>query len=305
MMPSELTDRINQLKTERKAVILAHNYTRGEVQDIADYVGDSLGLSQTAASTDAEVIVFCGVHFMAETAAILSPDKRVIMPDHHAGCPMADMVTPRELAELKKQHPEAIVVTYVNSTVEIKAMTDLCCTSANAVEVVRAIPDNQEVIFVPDRNLGSYVATQLGRKLILWNGFCPTHERIFPEHVELEKEKHPEALFVAHPECRPAVLEMADHIASTTGILRYCHENPATEFIIGTEIGLLHRLRIENPGKKFYPASPVSDCPNMKLITLEKIAWCLEDLSGEIKVPEETARAARRPIERMLEVTGA
>ena len=268
-------------RSERNAVILAHNYQTAEVQDVADFVGDSLGLSRTAADTSADCIVFCGVHFMAETAAILAPAKKVYMPDTHAGCPMADMVTERELARMKEKHPQAIVITYVNSSAAIKAMSDVCCTSANAVEVVRAVAEGREVIFVPERNLGSYGASQLDRELSLWPGFCPTHERILPEHVAAQRRAHPDAALVVHPECRPAVVAMADKVASTTGILHFCAESEAREFIIGTEIGLLHRLRKESPEKEFHPASKVADCPNMKLTTLEKIAWCLEDLTGE------------------------
>lgn len=296
-------DRIAHLKQERNAVILAHNYTHGDVQDIADFTGDSLGLSQKAASTDADIIVFCGVHFMAETAAILSPQKRVFMPDGNAGCPMANMVTPRELAEMKAEHPDAIVVTYVNSSAAIKAMSDVCCTSANALDIVRCIPEDRKVLFVPDRNLGHYVARTLNRNIILWNGFCPTHERMLPEQVLAIKAEHPDALFVAHPECRPQVLDLADAVASTTGMLAYCAKSDAREFIIGTELGLLHRLKKDNPGKSFYLASPIADCPNMKLATLAKIRWCLEDLSGEVRVAEDIAKQARKPIERMLDVT--
>ena len=292
---------IAQLKRMRNAIVLAHNYTLGEVQDIADFSGDSLGLSRRAASTDADIIVFCGVHFMAETAAILSPHKKVLMPDSNAGCPMANMVTPRELAEMKAQHPDAIVVTYVNSSAAIKAMSDICCTSSNALDIVRRIPEDREILFVPDRILGHYTGKMLNRDIILWKGFCPTHERILPEHVAAVQQEHPEALFVAHPECRPQVLDMADAVASTTGMLDFCAQNPAREFIIGTEIGLLHRLRADNPDKIFYPASTIADCPNMKLATLTKLKWCLEELSGEIVVDAAIAEQARKPIERMLD----
>lgn len=303
-MSADMLARIAELKEMRRAVILAHNYQIGAIQDLADYTGDSLGLSRQAARTDADIIVFCGVHFMAETAAILAPEKKVYMPDRHAGCPMADMVTERELAALKAAHPGAAVVTYVNSSAAIKAMSDICCTSANAVEVVRQVPAAQEILFVPDRNLGHYCSLQTGRELVLWRGFCPTHERILPEHVAATRAAHPEAMLVVHPECRPAVVDMADAVASTTGILRICAEGAGREYIVGTEIGLLHRLQQENPEKVFYPASPVADCPNMKLSTVEKLVWCLEDLSGEVTVPDAVARAARAPIERMLEVTG-
>ena len=294
-------EHISRLKREKNAIILAHNYARGEVQDIADFTGDSLGLSQKAASTNADIIVFCGVHFMAETAAILSPQKRVLMPDGNAGCPMANMVTPRELAEMKAEHPDAIVITYVNSSAAIKAMSDVCCTSANALDIVRRIPQDRKILFIPDRNLGHYTARTLGRDIVLWNGFCPTHERILPEHVRAIKAEHPDALFVAHPECRPQVLDLADAIASTTGMLSYCATSDAREFIVGTELGLLHRLHKDNPGKSFYLASPIADCPNMKLSTLAKIRWCLEDLSGEVRVAEDIAEKARKPIERMLD----
>ncbi|MFH0911494.1 MAG: quinolinate synthase NadA [Planctomycetota bacterium] len=304
-MIRSLVETIARLKAERNAVILVHNYQPGEVQDIGDFVGDSLDLSRQAAKTDAERILFCGVLFMAETAAILAPGKKVYMPDPNAGCPMANMATPRELAELKARHPGARVVTYVNSSAEIKAMSDICCTSANAVAVVRRFPVDEEILFVPDRNLGHYVAKELGRRnIVLWNGCCPTHERILPEHVAEARKAHPHALLVVHPECRPAVVDMADHVGSTGGILRFCRESRAGEFIIGTELGLLYRLEKENPGKRFYLASPVCDCPNMKLTTLEKVLWCLEDLSGEIRVPKRIARAALRPIERMLETAG-
>lgn len=299
------TDLVNQVRTlcrEKNAVILAHNYQIPEIQDLADFVGDSLGLSRTAAQTDAAIIVFCGVHFMAETASILAQEKKILLPDENAGCPMANMVTPRELAALKAKHPDAVVVTYVNSSAAIKAMSDICCTSANAVEVVRTIPADREILFVPDRNLGAYAARVLKRPMILWNGYCPTHERFLVEHLRLAREKHPEAKLVMHPEAPLAALDMADAIGSTSGILRYCRESNAREFLIGTEIGMLHRLRKENPGKTFYAASEIADCPNMKLNTLEKVLWCLQDEAPEVRVDPETAAKARAPIEKMLEV---
>lgn len=299
-MAEELIGRIQALRQTRQAVILVHNYQSGEVQDIGDFVGDSLELSRQAAQTQAEVIVFCGVHFMAETAALLCPGRMVLLPDEHAGCPMADMITPRQLQAFKAQHPHAVVVTYVNSSAAIKALSDICCTSANAVEIVGRIEPEREVIFIPDRNLGHYVSRRLGRELILWNGYCPTHERILPEHVAMAQREHPQALLVAHPECRPAVVDMAQAVASTTGILNYCRTSPASEFIIGTELGILHRLKKENPAKRFYPASPVADCSNMKLTTLEKVLWCLEDLAPRVQVPPEVAEKARLPIQRML-----
>ncbi|MFW6161826.1 MAG: quinolinate synthase NadA [Planctomycetota bacterium] len=297
-----MEDRIRELRNQRNAVILAHNYQRGEVQDIADFVGDSLGLSRQAAETEAKVICFCGVHFMAETAAILCPDKTVLLPDEHAGCPMANMITARELAEAKRKHPDAVVVCYVNSTAAIKALSDYCCTSANAVKVVDAIPRDKPVLFVPDQSLGAYVASQLDRELILWPGYCPTHHRILAGDVERVKAENPDALFVCHPECTPDVIALADEVASTSGILRFCRHSDASTFIIGTEMGLLHRLRKENPDKTFLAVSPLADCPNMKLHTLEKILWSLEDLAYEVTVPPDVAARAKRAIDRMLEI---
>ncbi len=295
--------RIAELKKQRNAVILVHNYQRGDVQDAGDFVGDSLGLSQQAAKTPAETIVFCGVHFMAETAKIVSPKKTVLIPDPNAGCPMANMVTVRELREAKKQHPGAVVVTYVNSSAAVKAESDICCTSANAVNVVASVPKDREVLFVPDRNLGAWVEDQLGRKMILWDGYCPTHQRILPDFVAKLKRKHPGALVVVHPECTRETIALADHVASTTGILKFCRESSAKEFIIGTEVGILHRLRKESPAKTFYEVSPLCDCPNMKLTTLEKVLWSLEDMQYEVTVPEDVLAGARKAIERMLAIT--
>jgi len=295
-----IEEKILELKKARNAVLLAHNYQRGEVQDIADFVGDSLGLSQEAAKTDAEVIVFCGVYFMAETAKIISPEKTVLIPDPNAGCPMANMITGRELSRAKERHPEAEVVCYVNSTAEIKALSDVCCTSSNAVKIVGRIPKEKPVLFVPDRNLGRYVAEKLGRELILWNGYCPTHERILVEHIERVRGEHPEVKVVVHPECTKAVIDIADEVASTAGILRYCRKSDAQEFIVGTESGIIHRLRKENPEKTFYEASRVADCPNMKLINLEKVLWSLEDMTYEVVVPEFIRARAAAAIERML-----
>jgi quinolinate synthase len=298
----KLVEDILKLKNERKAIILAHNYQAPEVQDIADFVGDSLGLSQEAAKTEAEVISFCGVHFMAETAAILCPDKTVLMPDLNAGCPMANMITTRQLKEQKKKHPQAIVVTYINSKAEIKAESDYCCTSSNAIKVVQAIPEDKEIIFIPDKYLGSYVASQTKRNLILWEGYCPTHRRILPEDILKKKALYPKAEVLVHPECIPEVIAMASKVLSTTGICKYVKESKSEEFIIGTEIGILHRLKKENPGKKFYPASELADCPNMKLNNLEKLLWSLEDLVYKVEVPKEIARRAKRSIDRMLEI---
>lgn len=298
----KLVKDILRLKEKRKAIILAHNYQIREVQDIADFVGDSLDLSRQAAKTDAEVIVFCGVHFMAETAKILSPNKTVLMPDLNAGCAMANMITLRQLKEIKKKHPEAVVVSYVNTSAEIKAESDYCCTSANAVKVVQAIPREKEIIFIPDKYLGDYVSKQANRKMILWEGYCPTHRRILAEDILKRKTLYPKAEVLVHPECTPDVIAMADKVLSTSGICKYAKESNSEEFIIGTEIGILHRLQKENPNKKFYPASILSDCPNMKLNNLEKILWSLEDMIYKIEVPPDIAQRAKRSIDRMLEI---
>ncbi len=298
----KLVNDILKLKEKRKAIILVHNYQIGEVQDIADFVGDSLDLSRQAAKTDAEVIVFCGVHFMAETAKILSPNKTVLMPDLNAGCAMANMITLRQLKEMKRKHPEAVVVSYVNTSAEIKAESDYCCTSANAVKVVSAIPREKEIIFIPDKYLGDYVSKQANRKLILWEGYCPTHRRILAEDILKRKALYPKAEVLVHPECTPDVIAMADKVLSTSGICKYAKESNSAEFIIGTEIGILHRLQKESPHKKFYPASILSDCPNMKLNNLEKILWSLEDMIYKIEVPPDIAQRAKRSIDRMLEI---
>ncbi|MBI4834931.1 MAG: quinolinate synthase NadA [Planctomycetes bacterium] len=297
-----LIQKINKLRKERKAVIVAHNYQKSEVQDIADYVGDSLELAQISSRTDAKVIVFCGVHFMAETASIITPDKTVLIPDENAGCPMANMITARQLKELKAQHPNAVVVTYINSSAAVKAESDYCCTSSNAVKVVKAIPKEKPIIFIPDQSLGSYTAAQAGRRLILWNGYCPTHHRITAKDIKEQKEKHPDAKVVVHPECLQEVIDIADKVASTSGILKYCKETDAKEFIIGTEIGIIHRLKKENPNKIFMAASNLADCPNMKLNTLEKILWSLEDMVYRVTVEPETAKKAMDSIRRMLEI---
>jgi len=298
-----ITDKIKELKKKRNAVILAHNYQRGEVQDIADYSGDSLGLSQQAAKTEAEVIVFCGVHFMAETASILCPDKLVLLPDEHAGCPMANMITQKELINKKKEHPNAVVVCYVNSTAAVKAESDICCTSSNAKKIVSSVPGEKEILFVPDKSLGGYIASQLNRPMILWEGYCPTHHRILAEHIIKMKQEHPHAKVAVHPECTPDVIALADHVASTSGIAKYCKETDAKEFIIGTEIGILHRLKKENPQKTFYAITSLADCPNMKLINLEKILWSLEDLVYQVKVPDDIAQKASVAIQRMLDLS--
>lgn len=294
-----MIQKIKELKEARKAVILAHNYQRPEIQDIADFVGDSLGLSRQAAQTKAEVIVFCGVHFMAETAAILSPDKTVLLPDLNAGCPMAEMIEPADLIELKEKHPEAPVVAYVNTTAKTKALSDICCTSANAVEIVNSLKE-QEIIFIPDRYLGHYVSRFTTKKIHCWRGFCPTHALIYPEDIKKQKELHPEAEVVVHPECLPEVVDLADKVASTTGIVKYAASSSAKEFIIGTEVGILHRLKKENPDKNFYPASEKAVCPNMKKITLEKLLITLEELEPIVFVEEKIRSQALKAIEKML-----
>jgi len=296
----QLIDTISELKRRRNAIILAHNYQLGEVQDIADFVGDSLELSQKAAKTDSEVIVFCGVHFMAETAAIISPNKTVLLPDIQAGCPMANMITADQLRQKKTEHPDACVVCYVNSTAKVKAESDLCCTSANAVRIVKGLSDAQEILFVPDQYLGHYVMTRVGREMILWPGYCPTHVRILPQDILRLRKEFPQAKVVVHPECRPEVIALADEATSTSGICRYAKQDEVQELIVGTEMGIIHRLRKENPGKRFIPISEQAVCPNMKLITLEKILWSLQEMAPEVKVPEEIRLRAKAAVDRML-----
>jgi len=292
--------KIKELKKKRSAVILVHNYQLPEVQDIADFHGDSLGLSREAADTNAEVIVFCGVHFMAETAAILSPDKTVLLPAADAWCPMADMIDAEKLRVLKAQHPEADVVTYVNSTAAVKAESDYCCTSANAVQVLEKI-DKKDIIFVPDMYLGSFAAGKAGKKVILYNGYCPVHMKILAENIEEMKKKYPEAKILVHPECRTEVTELADEVLSTSGMERFAMKSGIDEMIIGTETGLIYRLEKDNPGKRFYPASDNAVCSNMKKITLEKVLWALEEMKYKIEVDKDIAEKARLAIDRMIE----
>ena len=301
----QLLGRIGDLKRRRRAVILAHNYQIPEVQDVADIVGDSLALAREAARVeDAETIVLCGVRFMAETAKLLNPDRPVLMPDPNAGCPMADMIMPRELADAKRRHPDAAVVCYVNSSAAVKAMSDVCCTSANAIRVVESIARQRPILFVPDQSLGDWVARRTGRdNIILWPGFCPTHHRILVEHVEARRREYPDAEVCAHPECTRGVVEAADFVGSTSQILRHVETSPKKTFIIATELGVCHTLRRRNPAKTIVTITSLADCPNMKLNTLEKVLWSLEDMQYAVEVPEEIAGAARRAIERMLEVT--
>ena len=295
----KLVEEILSLKRERNAVILAHNYQLGEVQDIADFVGDSLELSQDAAKTKAEVIVFCGVQFMAETASILCPDKVVLLPDIHAGCPMADMITAESLRERKRELPDATVVCYVNSSAEVKAESDVCCTSANAVKVVESL-DAEEILFVPDQYLGHYVSTKSNKKISLWPGFCPTHIRIQPQDIIKLKKEHTQAKVVVHPECRPEVIALADEVLSTGGMCRFAPKTEAKEIIVGTEMGIIHRLRKENPGKRFISVSEQAICPTMKLITLESILCSLEEMAPEVKVPEDIRLRAKAAVDKML-----
>ena len=296
-----LVERIEVLRKKRNAVILAHNYQVGEVQDIADFVGDSLELSRNAANTGADVIVFCGVHFMAETASILCPNKVVLLPDMNAGCRMANMITAERLREKKREHPRAVVVCYVNSPAEVKAESDICCTSANAIAIVESL-DAPEILFIPDQYLGHYVAERTGRKMILWPGYCPTHANIMPGRIKELKRGYPQAKVVVHPECRPEVIALADEVTSTGGMCRYARREDVREMIVGTEIGIIHRLRKENPGKKFIPVSGQTICPNMKLITLEKVLWSLEEMGHEVKVPDRIRVRALAAVDRMLGV---
>ncbi len=298
-----IEERIQELKRERGAIIIAHNYEPDEVQAIADFTGDSLELSRKAAELDEEVIVFCGVHFMAETAAILSPEKTILLPDPFAGCPMADMITADQLRAEKAKHPGAVVVTYVNSSAAVKAESDLCCTSANAKAIVESVPLDQEVIFVPDTHLGHHVQKQLGREMIIWDGYCPTHSRIRDIDLLRETAAHPDAVVMAHPECPLPIRELADELLSTGQMCSFAQASDAQEFIVATEMGILYRLRNENPGKKFYSVTDRAICPNMKKINLEKILWALEDLQYRVVVPEAIARKARRSITAMLELS--
>jgi quinolinate synthase len=296
-----LRNEIKRLAQERNAVILAHNYQVGEVQDTADFVGDSLELSRKAATTDADVIVFCGVRFMAETAKILSPQKLVLLPEPQAGCPMCDMAPVEKVRERKAELPGVPVVAYVNTTADVKAESDICCTSSNAIKVVESL-DADEVLFLPDRNLGSWVAEHTKKAVILWNGYCITHERILSQQVEALVSEYPEAELVVHPECPPALRSLADAVTSTSGMLKYVHESKARTFIIGTEVGILHRMKLENPGKTFIPASALAVCRNMKLTTLEKVLWSLQEMVHPIEVAEEVRIPAKRAIDRMLAI---
>jgi len=304
----DLFNEIEKLKKEKNAVILAHYYQEGDIQDIADYIGDSLGLSQQAAKTDADIIVFAGVHFMAETAKILSPNKKVLLPDIKAGCSLADSCPPHLFRKFKESYPDHLVITYVNCTAELKALSDIVCTSSNAVQIVESLPKEQKIIFGPDKNLGAYVAKKTGRDLVLWNGACMVHEIFSREKITRLKERYPNAKLLAHPECEDIILQMADYVGSTTGILKYATNNPAKDFIVATEAGILHQMQKDNPDKVFIPAPPnnncaCNDCPHMKRNTLEKLYLCLKNEMPEISVPQHIIDLAVKPIERMLEIS--
>jgi quinolinate synthase len=297
----ELKERIEQLKKEHNAIILAHYYQRDEIQEVADFRGDSFLLAQKAATTDADVIVFCGVHFMGESAKILAYDKTVLVPDERAGCPMADMVNVDGLRELKKKHPKAKVVAYINTSAEVKAETDICCTSANSIKVIESV-DSDEIIWVPDKNLGDYVSKFTNKKMIIWEGYCNTHDMLTVKDVYEMREKYPNAQFVVHPECRPDVVKLGDFVGSTTGIIKYCRESDCQEFIVGTEDGTGYQLRMDSPHKTFHMATKYLVCPNMKVNNLKKVARALETMQPQIYVSPQVADKARGSLERMLAV---
>ncbi len=303
--PTDLFDAIQTLKRELNAVILAHYYQDPDIQDVADYLGDSLGLSQQAAATKADVIVFAGVHFMAETAKILNPDKLVLLPDLAAGCSLADSCPPAAFAAFKAEHPDHLVISYINCTAEIKAMSDIICTSSNAVKIVQQIPANQPIIFAPDRNLGRYVMQQTGRELLLWQGSCMVHETFSEKKLVQLQVQHPAAEVIAHPECEPALLRHADYIGSTTALLSYAKTSSRSTFIVATEPGIIHQMQKAAPDKTFIPAPPINqcacnECPHMRLNTLEKLYWAMKNRAPEITLPEPTRLAALQPIQRML-----
>ena len=304
----DLFDEIERLKKEKNAIVLAHYYQEPDIQDVADYIGDSLGLSQQAAKTDADKIVFAGVHFMAETAKILSPQKKVLLPDLKAGCSLADSAPPELFRKFKEKHPDHLVISYINCSAGIKALSDIICTSSNAEKILDSLPKDQQIIFAPDSNLGAYLANKTGSNMLLWNGACMVHEIFSLEKITRLKIRHPKAKVLAHPECEAAVLDIADYIGSTTGILNFSKKDDAREYIVVTETGILHQMQKENPGKTFIPAPPnnacaCNDCPHMKLNTLEKLYLCMEYETPEITMNEELRIAAKKPIERMLEIS--
>jgi quinolinate synthase len=307
-IPKDLFRAIETLKKELNAIILAHYYQEPDIQDIADYIGDSLGLSQKAASTDAEVIVFAGVHFMAETAKILNPEKLVLLPDLDAGCSLADSCPSIEFAAFKAAHPDHLVVSYINCSAEIKAMSDIICTSSNSVKIVNQIPRDQPIIFAPDKNLGRYVMEQTGRDLVLWQGTCIVHETFSEKKIVQLQIQHPEAEIIAHPECETSILRHANYIGSTTALLNYCQESSSPEFIVATESGIIHQMEKQAPGKTFIPAPPeencaCNECPHMRLNTLEKLYLAMKNRTPEITMSEDIRVAALQPIQRMLEIS--
>jgi quinolinate synthase len=304
----DLFHEIERLKKEKNAILLAHYYQEPDIQDVADYIGDSLGLAQKAQNTDADIIVFAGVHFMAETAKILNPNKKVLLPDLNAGCSLADSAPADLFRKFKEQHPDHIVISYINCTADIKALSDIIVTSSNAEKIVESVPRDQKIIFAPDKNLGGYLVKKTGRDMVLWNGACMVHEIFSLEKITKLKTRHPKAKFIAHPECEEAVLRLADYIGSTTGLLKYTQQNDATEFIVATETGILHQMQKSSPNKTFIPAPPnnscaCNDCPHMKLNTLEKLYLCMEYETPEIHMEEELRKAAKKPIDRMLEIS--
>lgn len=304
----DLVAEINKLKKEKNAIILAHYYQESEIQDIADYIGDSLGLSQMAASTDAEMIVFAGVHFMAETAKMLSPQKKVLLPDLKAGCSLADSCPAPLFKKFKEKYPDHVVVSYINCTAELKTLTDICCTSTNAVHIIESIPEDKGIIFAPDRNLGAYLQKKTGRDLVLWNGTCMVHEIFSHEKITKLMLRHPEAKFIAHPECEAALLDKADYIGSTSGLLRYTQENDADTFIVATEAGILHQMELKSPHKTFIPAPPnntcaCNDCPHMKRNTMEKLYLAMKYELPEIHLEDWVIDKGVASIDRMLEIS--
>ncbi len=304
----DLFSEINKLKKEKNAIILAHYYQDADIQDVADYIGDSLGLSQEAARTKADIIVFAGVHFMAETAKILSPNKKVLLPDLKAGCSLADSCPADAFFEFKKMYPDHLVISYINCTAELKTLTDIVCTSTNAVQIVESLPKNQKIIFAPDKNLGAYINKKTGRDIVLWDGACMVHEIFSLEKISNLKHKHPNAKLLAHPECEANILEIADYIGSTTGILNYSIKSDCNEFIVATEAGIIHQLQKSSPNKSFIPAPPnnscaCNDCPHMKLNTLEKLYNCLKYEQPEVLLSADLIEKAKRPIIKMLDLS--
>ena len=304
----DLFEEITRLKKEKDVVVLAHYYQESDIQDVADYIGDSLGLAQQAEKTKSRIIAFAGVHFMAETAKLLNPDKKVVMPDLRAGCSLADSCPPDAFRRFREEHPDHVVITYINCTADIKALSDIICTSSNAVKIVESIPPDKPIIFAPDKNLGAYVAKKTGRDLLLWNGTCMVHEIFSMQKIARLKHLHPDALVIAHPECEEPVLKLADYIGSTTSLLEFTQTSPANQFIVATEAGILHQMQKQSPEKMFIPAPPdnscaCNDCPHMKLNTLEKLYLCIKHEQPEVIIPPHLMDAAMKPLKRMLEIS--